>query len=163
MPAFMKAFFEDTSIFHTVIMQCYHQKTFAHALPAGWRFFKDSKSIKNTTGYYGQVWINEKTKKLLFVSSGTKTDFYNMENSKAANLFGAINFAMDLVNDFKIYMLQTPYQYEYGVKKFIDSIMSDTSIDTQKFDIYCTGHSMGATLACLASVYLYHFPLLTER
>ncbi|MDF2965029.1 MAG: hypothetical protein K0Q51_417 [Rickettsiaceae bacterium] len=115
-----------------------------------WEPLKDSAHIKNTTGYYGQAWINHSLKQIIIVSAGTKFD-YAKQYTKFKGLHWCKDLFKDIINDIYIYFNRVPLQFELGASKFLDSIIEDLKdkVDLSEFNITFSGHSMGGVLAKL--------------
>ncbi len=151
---------------HHLVLQSYGQ---SYDQKDGWKFVQDSKSIKNTGGFYGQIWINELSKQISFVCAGTK---YNSKDWQCNNLFytnlpgKGIDIIKDAINDLQIAAGIMPTQYERGVQKFIKSFIENlngssshsqlSDKNLEEYSLIFTGHSLGAALADAACLHFHN-------
>ncbi|MDX1924803.1 MAG: hypothetical protein SFT91_06275 [Rickettsiaceae bacterium] len=135
----------------------------------GWIFIEDSTSIKNTGGFYGQLWINKDKKQLSLVCSGTKINCNTVDDAESylKPLNNVMRIIKDITNNVQLAMNLCPTQYKRGVEKFVDRIFSDmgalsekTGIhieDLKQYQLICTGHSLGGVLADGAGLYCHKY------
>jgi hypothetical protein len=121
-----------------------------------WEPLKDSLHIKNTTGYYGQAWVNHSLKQIIIANAGTKYDFPTHGNYRFKTFHWFKDLAKDVFNDFLVFMEMVPFQFERGAVKFIDSVIEDLSEekDLNAYSICFVGHSLGGILSDLSAAYL---------
>jgi hypothetical protein len=122
----------------------------------GWTLVCDSSILSNTTGYYGQIWINHRYKQVAIVSSGTKLNFPSFPDSSISNLYGILHLLKDGLNDIQVFMHCTPSQYKRGMERFIEYFIS-LDLDLKEYDITFTGHSLGAILSDLGALYAHKY------
>ncbi|MDX1917060.1 MAG: hypothetical protein SFT68_03660 [Rickettsiaceae bacterium] len=121
-----------------------------------WEHNRNSLSIKYTGGYFGQIWINEQTKQIAFVSSGTKLDC-----SKSLNFYAIFAILKDALNDIQLAFGYALTQFKCGSLKLWEEFMNSDRIKSlenngslKDYSVIFTGHSLGAALAdatCLAA------------
>lgn len=153
------------SKFNQLVLKSYI-RDISHGPDDEWKFICDSSSIKMTTGFYAQIWINNKYKQLIYTCAGTKVDFLTMNCSIKTKFFGILDLFKDAVNDVRIFLHQPPLQYKYGMEPFIEwslSHLSKLGINLKEHDIFFTGHSLGAMLADMGALYMHKYIELSVK
>jgi hypothetical protein len=121
-----------------------------------WEPLKESLHIKNTTGYYGQAWVNHSLKQIIIANAGTKYDYPTQGNYRFKTFHWFKDLIKDVLNDFLVYMEMVPFQFERGATKFIDSVIEELSKDKDlsNYSVCFVGHSLGGILSDLSVAYL---------
>lgn len=149
---------------HGMLRSSYYQdpdlKCHSSDFSAEWKFVSDSRHIKNTCGFYGQVWVNHTEETLVFVFPGTKNDFTAIKGANWQNLYGLTYLLKDLINDLQLSGNVIPIQYSRGAERFIDELGKSKILSNYKsYKVICAGHSLGSTLADLSALYLHKFDI----
>ncbi len=156
---------DQVSKFNQLVLKSYIRDT-THAPDDEWQFICDSSSVKMTTGFYAQIWMNHKYKQLIYACAGTKIDFLTMNSSIKTKFFGILDLFKDAVNDVRIFLHQPPLQYKYGMEPFIEwslNHLSKLGVNLKGYDIFFTGHSLGAMLADMGALYMHKYNELSIK
>lgn len=147
--------------YHKIIDKTYKQDRNISDDLDGWLCHSDTLYIKNTLGYYGQVWINHDHKIILISSSGTKWDYDIIPANDITNLYGRMHFVKDVWNNLQALRGNLPSQYKRGVEVFvkdsIEELRANLGEGLTEYELHFTGHSLGGELSDLGALYAHKY------
>lgn len=120
-----------------------------------WKFITDSDEVETIfpPGFYASVWLDELNDRVVISAAGTNLSFYSLRDAHWTNLWHARKFLCDLASDYSIATKQTPQQFEFGMKIFLDILAKSHTETFEGKSVLFTGHSLGGALSSSACVY----------